>query len=227
MMSIDKATVLRIKKLAVLIRDARTSAGRDQAACAEAMGISHEEFAAVEAGELAPTLPQLEALAYYLNMPLSHFWGNQVVQSREQPSQKAEKREKLQALRQRIIGVKIRQKRQEDGLELSDVAERTGLAEAQLVTYESGEQPIPLTELEKIAIALGATIQEFFDGHGPVGAWMREHSSLERLLEMPEELQEFVIKPFNRPYLEIAKTLSEMDVKRLRAVAEGLLDITL
>ncbi len=226
-MSLEKATILRIKKLAILIRDAREHAGRESAECAEAMGIPEAEYGAFESGESAPTLPQLEALAYFLNTPLSHFWSSQVIQNREQASEKAAKRQKLQDLRQRIIGVKIRQKREADEIELSELVERTGLEQARLSAYESGEQPIPLTDLEAIASGLGTTIQEFFDGHGPVGAWMREHSSLERLLEMPEELQEFVIKPYNRPYLEIARTLSEMDVKRLRAVAEGLLDITL
>ena len=45
--------------------------------------------------------------------------------------------------------------------------------------------------------------------------------------EMPPELQAFVAKPINLPYLELAQRLSEMSVDKLRAVAEGLLEITL
>ena len=41
------------------------------------------------------------------------------------------------------------------------------------------------------------------------------------------ELQGFVCKPINRPYLELAVRLSEMSVEKLRGVAEGLLEITL
>jgi hypothetical protein len=44
---------------------------------------------------------------------------------------------------------------------------------------------------------------------------------------LPVELQDFVSKPINRPYLEIAHRLSEMPADQLRAVAEGLLAITL
>jgi hypothetical protein len=44
---------------------------------------------------------------------------------------------------------------------------------------------------------------------------------------MPSELQSFVVKPINQPYLELAQRLSEMSVEKLRAVAEGLLEITL
>jgi hypothetical protein len=40
-------------------------------------------------------------------------------------------------------------------------------------------------------------------------------------------LLEFVSKPVNRPYLELAQRLSKTNVENLRAVAEGLLEITL
>ena len=46
-------------------------------------------------------------------------------------------------------------------------------------------------------------------------------------IELPIELQEFILKPVNQPYLEIAQKLSRMSVDKMRDVAEGLLDITL
>jgi len=41
------------------------------------------------------------------------------------------------------------------------------------------------------------------------------------------DLQEFILKPVNQPYLELAQKLSQMSVDKMRDVAEGLLDITL
>ncbi len=41
------------------------------------------------------------------------------------------------------------------------------------------------------------------------------------------ELREFISKPINLPFLELAKKLSEMDAKKLRDVAESILEITL
>jgi len=38
---------------------------------------------------------------------------------------------------------------------------------------------------------------------------------------------DFISKPVNRPYLQLAQRLSEMSVEKLRMVAEGLLEITL
>ncbi|MCZ7671380.1 MAG: hypothetical protein M5U34_31730 [Chloroflexi bacterium] len=44
--------------------------------------------------------------------------------------------------------------------------------------------------------------------------------------ELPAEMQMFLANPTNMSYMETAKTLSEMDVQRLRLVAESLLEIT-
>jgi hypothetical protein len=45
--------------------------------------------------------------------------------------------------------------------------------------------------------------------------------------DLPPDLQDFISKPINRPFLEIAQRLSGLSVEKLRAVAEGLLEITL
>jgi hypothetical protein len=45
-------------------------------------------------------------------------------------------------------------------------------------------------------------------------------------MELPEDVREFICKPVNLPYLKLAMRLSELSVEKLRAVAEGLLEIT-
>jgi hypothetical protein len=50
---------------------------------------------------------------------------------------------------------------------------------------------------------------------------------MQKFLELSEEMQNFVRQPVNRPYIELAMKLSSMSREKLRAVAEGLLDITL
>jgi hypothetical protein len=97
---------------------------------------------------------------------------------------------------------------------------------ATLEAYEMGQQAIPLPHLEVMSAALNRSIREFWDRHGPVGAWDAQQRAVQDFLSMPPEMQLFVSKPINRPYLELAVRLSEMSVDRLRAVAEGLLEIT-
>ncbi len=89
-----------------------------------------------------------------------------------------------------------------------------------------GERPIPLPELEGLLSLLGGQIEKVFDHSGPVGKWMLQQSAVSDFLQLSPELQEFVSKPVNRPYLELAMKLSGMSTEKLRSVAEGLLDIT-
>jgi hypothetical protein len=51
--------------------------------------------------------------------------------------------------------------------------------------------------------------------------------AIQDFLQLPPDLQEFVCKPINRPYLDLAIKLSGMSTDKLRGVAEDLLDITL
>jgi len=91
----------------------------------------------------------------------------------------------------------------------------------------SGEEEIPIPLLEMISRNLDCRIEDFFDTQGIIGNWRSEMIESQRLKEIPDDLREFISKPINVPYIELAIRLSELDVNKLRAVAEGLLEITL
>jgi hypothetical protein len=75
--------------------------------------------------------------------------------------------------------------------------------------------------------AVGHSIDIYIDHEGPIGEWINNEQAFERLLELPIDLREFLIKPGNQAYLRMAKQLSELSVEKLRSLAEGLLDLTL
>ncbi len=106
------------------------------------------------------------------------------------------------------------------------LSEQTGLSTSRLKSYELGERPIPLPDLEAIMALLGGQIETLFDETGPIGEWMTQQRAIQDFLQMPTEIQSFVCKPVNRPYIELALKLSSMSTEKLRSVAEGLLDIT-
>lgn len=220
------AITLRAKKLGVLLRDARLANRKTTEECAQALGIPTESFERYEMGEASPSLPELEILAYYLEVPLDHFWGDQAISEADPPLSQLNL-EHLRGLRQRIIGAKLRKMRTDNGMGEAELAELTGMTKEQLNAYELGEQSIPLPELEALATALELPLKDFQDQQGPIGDWIRQQYVAQHLMELPAELQAFISRPVNRPYIELAQRLSEMSVDRLRAVAEGLLEITL
>ncbi len=217
---------IRGKKLGLLIRDARLAERRSIKECAEAIGVKAGVFRAYEEGRRFPSLPELEALVYFLKLPISQFWGNET-RSDAPNALKPQDISRLIALRQRMIGALLRQERITANISIRNLASATGISQAKLKAYELGERPISVPELESILHVLGSRIETFFDQSGPIGEWLTTQRAMQKFLELPEEMRNFVCQPVNRPYIELAMKLNELSKDKLRSVAEGLLDITL
>ena len=224
----DKKTqiTIRTKKLGVLIRDARTAARRKPTECADAIGIKSGLFRAYEEGRKAPSLPELESLVYFLDLPIDHFWSSETKSDTPSPIETLDL-PKLLAVRQRKIGALLRQERTNASISIRNLAVETGVSGARIKAYELGERAIPLPELEVLVSVLGGRIETFFDRSGPIGQWLSDQEAMQTFLQLPEDMREFVSLPVNRPYIELAMKLSNMSKDKLRSVAEDLLDITL
>jgi len=225
-MSLQAQIQLRTRKLGVLLRDARLASRKTPSETARAIGITAPTLKAYEEGRKSPSLPELETLAYYLNLPIQHFWSSEALSddaARTEPINLTA----LSTLRHRMIGAILRQKRLQASISLKALALETGLPQSRLTDYEMGEKPLPLAELEAILSVLGGRVESFFDQNGPIGKWMNEQQAIAEFLQLPLELRAFVCTPVNRPYLELARNLSMLSTEKLRSVAETLLDITL
>jgi transcriptional regulator with XRE-family HTH domain len=224
-MTIKAQVTIRTRKLGVLIRDARVAARKTLTECAAAIGVTGGILRAWEEGRRAPSLPELEVLAYYLDLPIRHFWGREAI-SDDPPATDALNLPALVAVRQRMIGAMLRQEREKASISVRVLAEQTGVPASRIKSYELGERPIPMPDLEVLMAILGGQVEALFDQTGPIGHWMTQQDAIRDILQLPEEIQAFVCKPVNRPYLELALKLSSMSTDKLRSVAEGLLDIT-
>jgi transcriptional regulator with XRE-family HTH domain len=224
-MVIKSQIAIRSKTLGLLIRDARTTARRSVPECAQAIGTKPGIFRAYEEGRRAPSLPELEALVYFLDLPIDHFWSKEIKSGKPLPYENLDL-PKLLSVRQRKIGALLRQERMNASISIRNLALETGISGARIKAYELGERPMPLPELEALVKALGGRVESFFDRTGPIGQWLMNEEAIRDFLELPLELRQFVAMPVNRPYLELAMKLSNMSKEKLRSVAEDLLDIT-
>lgn len=216
---------IRTHKLAVQLRDARIARRRSEEECASAMGISMDVYHSYEVARSAPSLPELEALAFFLDIHLEQFWGNQLISETIKAS-RIEQPESLHQIRNRFISTRLHMARSQAGFELATLAEATGIPEETLKQYEMGRSSIPLPDLEIITSKFNLPMLSLLDKDGPIGQWRKGQEFLQKILDLPDELQNFIILPVNQPYLRLAARLSELSVDRLRAVAEGLLEIT-
>ncbi len=221
----QRIITLHMHKLGVLLYDARQVTRRSIEECAEAMGISPETYRSYEDGEAAPSLPQMESLAFFLDLPIEHFWESEAL-SESSSNEIIQNSDRLAKIRNRIIGTRIKILRTERNLTLDAMAAATSISAEKLLACEEGKVPVALPELEVIAAVLETRVESFFDDHGAIGAWRTRQNAIQKFLDLPEQHQQFILQPVNRPYLELAMRLSELSVEKLRGIAEGLLEIT-
>lgn len=224
-MSKDQALNLRTKILGVLLRDARLAAGKSMKDLGDVIGVSGGSISSFERGVKAPSLPELELLAFYLDMPISHFWSEDTVSDSPHPSEELQV-DTLLELRDSAIGTLLRMGRDEKGLSQKDLGKDTGISTSRIRRYESGESCVPLPELERLARALELDLGEFSDIAGPVGDWLSRQSARQQFDQLPQDVRNFVANPDNLPYLEMAQRMSVTPIERLRAVAKGILDLS-
>jgi transcriptional regulator with XRE-family HTH domain len=218
-----QTTQLRTKMLGAVVRQARTAAGRTLKETAALIGVSSAILASYERGARGISLPELELLGYALQAPLHRFLRptrNETVKPEVNPAV-------LISLRQHYIGAMIRSRRTEVEMSLRDLSKFTGVPGARLSSYEQGERPIPVAELEAISTALNRDLGFFQDARGPVGEWQATQEAFEAFLKMPADLRDFIGSTENEPYLRMAQRLSDIPVEKVRSLGEGFLEITL
>ncbi len=223
---LEQKIQIKNRIVGVLLRDAREVSGHSIPETAQLLGVTATEYSQFEKGEAAPTLPQLEILSYYFNVPIDHFWGAETIAKQRANDELRQRVPDMLLLRQRIIAIQLRQQREAAMMSIDDLSNRTGISVSRLETVENGTISLPLNELELVSQSVNINVSDLLNSHGTVGSWMRSQEEFEAFQALPADLREFLLKPVNRPYIDLAMRLSTMDVDKLRTIAESILDIT-
>jgi len=216
---------LRARMLGVLVRDARLSAARTLDECARLLNVGPEVVEAWEFGDTAPSLPQLELLAYFLGVPISHFWGQNALE--QDRNAKIDAEHDYVLLRQRMIGAMLRQAREDLGLSLEQLAEAAHLDAQQVALYELGEMPIPMNELNVLSGLVKRNMDYFVETAGTIGELLQIREEWRRFTDLHEEVRAFAANPLNLGFIKIAMMFSRLPAEELRKVAEGMLEISM
>ncbi len=213
------AILTQNKIIGVLLRIARLRAGKSVEECARVLGCEPELLIRAEEGEAPLGLPQVEALAHFFQIPLLALLGEE-----ELPDDGRSPYAAMMTERRKAIGDALRTARLSASRTLEEVAAMLGCEPERIARAEDGEDDLSVAELKAVAESLGTSLEELI-AHAPqlpskeeTGARLPEH--------LPPEIRDFISKPINVPYLEIAMNLSQLPSESLRQLAAGLLEIT-
>jgi len=225
-MNPELALKLRAKKLGILIRDARLSSGKTMRECGNAISVSGSTISAYESGDSSPSLPELEILAYFLKVPVGHFWTGTILSAEDEIFSQLDSQDTM-TLRDKQIGKILEKAREQLELTYEEITEQTGITYGRMKRFEAGESSVPFPELELLTNTLKLSLQKFAEQESAIGKWITARAGVEEYLNLPTDIQAFVTNPTNLPYLELAKRLSGLSADQLRSIAESLLEITI
>ena len=215
---------IRSKKLGVLIFNARQIADRSIRSCSEALGIPQNTFKNFENGSAAPSLPELEILSEFLNIPLNHFDEGSILALKEKEIHLQEV-ELKKTERDQFISQQLRNFREQVGFTINELSEESGVEPERIMSCENEKTPLSLPELENLAAALEVKIENFYQINLSPHS-LNQPEEIQAFLNLPDDIREFILKPVNQPYLELAANLSQLPAEKLRNIAESLLEIT-
>ncbi len=216
--------MLRSKILGAMLRQARNERGKSLKETAALIGTTPGKLSSYEKGERTISLPELELFSYQLDFPLKSFLDPETELDYLKPEVDPNV---MLPLRQRILGAQLKAHRLDANLSIRKLSKMIGLPASRISGYERGQRPVPLDHLHILAETFGHVIEDYLDQDGPIGDWENRQEAVETSSQLSPDLRDFLSKPVNEPYLQLAKELSELPAEKLRSIAEGLLEITL
>jgi transcriptional regulator with XRE-family HTH domain len=200
---------------------AREAAGKTAKECASILGITIKIYQKMETGATIPSLPELEALAYFFGILHEDILEDNYTEF-ENKAASAEQLLHIMQLRHRILSATLQLARSQKNLSLKELSNRSGISIAHIKRYELTSKPIPLNDLITLCNGLEISIQSLFDQSGFLSEGQKRMEKERSFHQLPAELQEFFTNPENLNFLQLAKRLKETGVENLESLADGL-----
>ena len=224
-MDVDARLKLKTKMVGAELRAAREDSGKSIKAAAELIGTSSSTMSSYEHGRKGISLPELELLAYYLDIPVANLLDG--LPSAPERTVHFDPKVVV-SFRHKMIGALLRKHRIASDMTVSKLAEKVRFPASRISAYERGSRPIPIPFLEVLVDALGRSMDEYIDteGQGPIAGWYRERRAYESFRSLPPDYRDFLAEPENSGFVRAAMRLRELSSEKLRSLAESLAVIT-
>ena len=218
------------------MRNARAGAGFSLTETAELLALAPSTLKDYESGQQEPDLPLLENLARLCKVPVSYFWSDTSLPS---PDRNYEYPQAI-TLRRKVVGLLLNKARTDANYPPEKIAEYLGNSAEQIAHYEQGQIGIPFSQLNALTELLNVDLDYFLDGaNGAEAALVEQREDAAQRepaatgsggysvpADLPDDVAAFLQDPTNLLYIKLAMRLQSLSTETLRALAEGILDIT-
>ena len=227
----EKTIEIQRKMLGVLMRNARQRVGLTVPETASLLGLDADTLTAYELGKAEAGLPTLEALAEICRVPVSYFWADDALPD---PTPRTDAPHGI-TLRRKMLGVLLAQARRQADVSAEDAAQAIGVSADALAEMELGKADVPFSQLKALLPLYKMPLDELLaevdipvetNGKTEPAPAPQETFNTAELAHFPPDVQEFLADPTNILYVKLAMKLHNLSADNLRALAEGILEIT-
>lgn len=148
-----------MEKIANRLKQIRIIKQRSLHDCAKLLGISKEEYLSFEDGQNSLSLPELELLALFFEIPSELLFEESNIDLDHYSILQDNKKPIFTSLRSKMITAQLASERQNFGMSLEEMSKKTGISLEILEAYEGGCSSIPLDHLVLICDQLDLSVQ--------------------------------------------------------------------
>lgn len=143
------------------IQRIREAKRRSLSDCAAVLGITTEEYAEIEKGTIAPSLPQIELLAKFFDISSKLIiLESAPIGDKQRSILDDDNPSRFMDLRNKMIYARLRIAQQNLQINIQDIHQATQIPIDQLEAYEKSKTPIPIDHLWKMTSLLEVPLDE-------------------------------------------------------------------
>lgn len=147
-----------MEKIVERIKQIRKLKNRSLHDCAKVLNIQKERYHHFEDGNGVLSLPELELLAIFLEVPLQSFFQDSDLELDQAALLSEEKMPIYKNLRDKIIRTKLNLEIEKKGISLENLNDKTGISLQTLKSYQENGESIPFDHITQITEHLGIPI---------------------------------------------------------------------
>ena len=192
--------------------------------CATFLKLSNDDYLKFEHGELNLSLPEIELLAAFLDVPVRAFFQSQPGKLDQLANLAEDIQPKYKELRHKMVSSIILSNRKETGLTHQQLHDATQIPLEHLESYEKAGTPIPLHHLLSIIDALSIPQEIFIDTDRLT--YDQDSNTFKHQAWIPEYPQEndHEIPAMGDPYNLLSQSVKRLPIEEQADLAKFLLN---
>ncbi len=214
-----------MEKIVERIKQIRKLKNRSLHDCAKVLNIPKERYHHFEEGNGVLSLPELELLAIFLEVPMQSLFQDSDLELDQAALLSEEKMPVYKNLRDKMIRTKLNLEMENKGISVENLNDKTGIAMQTLKSYQENGESIPFDHLTRITELLGIPINSLLQNTFESDQEVMKEKNQEQAQWQPkyQDNREMSVEE-ETPHMVLLQAVKRLSIKDQAEIAKLLLE---